>query len=1455
MARESDPSWLWDWLCGSIFTVDEPFDTKHYIIALAIIYVLCKTLKTMGVVLVPTTILLGNCLVSLAVLILPVVTLFIFDLRDVLKSLLRPFLSIMWNVWEYLTMPSILTTLAMIRFRACQAMEMVKAHLISTQDELYEITGAEFKYRDVPDGNTTGIQPSDTGAEQRMRQLAEKDNIRRQAQVLDEQNRIAEAENERLRVENERRRIENERTGLVWEGLQSRGLVNRQRLRELTRPRLLDAPRPGEATLAGSFRAGDPVSLPPAHEPAPGPSTTAGPSTTLGPSTIPGPLTILGPLTVLGTLTVLGHSTTPGPPPPPPGPPPAPAPPLAPASPPTPAPPARPPPPVPAPADTRPIPRGQDIKRAWKEGWYKTLGPRRTVVKNASSQTEPTDLASHGMKTKPLELPPRTYVSRGVQTDQVNSPAQEEPEASVVVPELPVSEPSPDPASPEDTDTQTSLDKGKALKGPEPRINANLVIIHDNRAEDEVKEPEHSAVSSPLPASITLPDSPEPTTDAEPEPVQTHATGLDRPTAIQSSVSAFMRSARPSAARTSRRNERAPKSSIGGAKSKRYKDTSSQSRRGVPTRSSKQANIERYEDKKEKMYEMSMGLLDRQPPSSFKSLKTQKVIDTTTTSASVPIHSTPMSHDDSKHDIQGSPVVRHPLTPELPLPETTDRHATPENSSVSNVLTSGPIDIASGAQDDQGEASLQTFPEPFSSVVSAENEPFPGHQSTTVYPSTERSQQALTKALIKACENASKETPLVKVNEDGTTLPPALKPLLSNTLSHSVSEGTSIGQQPSSPGPSSIPTLRESEDIDNSLDELIAASARRVCSEPDEDIYGDSLDGHNVVENQQESLDGGPETQAARTNPQDSDEEMGSSEHGAAGDPGVGILEEQTPLASTTDDAQMTDVWRPNEDETRRIGEAAQDVFKFLMEEDDEDSWEDTEPERELSMSPMRDIENEDQQANVKDTVMQDMQSFAPQAIPAFTFQQPGAPTIKIGMTDQEEEQLAEELIDALMEDREDDSDDTPSQDVQPLIAPPQPPIAPIQPPASPERLLEDFRARVKAAEAEPLTDKDKFYAQTPTDNDPLDPVKEATAEQRATRKIAKPMPRARKNTPAAQPTLESVSQGQPHTQPGTLQQTPSQVNEDSRADIAEMDSAARGLLALAAGVGIVVGNDASNQAVSPSDKDSSHKDTNAQQTDAHITNSQKANTHETNVQESSISNHEVERPMATTLPEEQSEPNSQQPQSASASILPAESQPSLVQPTPTQTPPEQPSPAAASTAAARQNTPTANTSPTVAGPSNTQQQPNIRPVIVGGLALPGGNPTLHNPTATATPAPEKSGPTPEEVAEFNRKQQARLKMRRQNKPSPSVLLPPRRPAPVPSTPRRPQQNPNSSTQGRSPSLTTADEGDENKKAEMEATFGTPGPNKKKQGLQIIDIRDIPDHIRDRMREHDAKDV
>ncbi|KAJ4126209.1 hypothetical protein NW765_001991 [Fusarium oxysporum] len=125
---------------------------------------------------------------------------------------------------------------------------------------------------------------------------------------------------------------------------------------------------------------------------------------------------------------------------------------------------------------------------------------------------------------------------------------------------------------------------------------------------------------------------------------------------------------------------------------------------------------------------------------------------------------------------------------------------------------------------------------------------------------------------------------------------------------------------------------------------------------------------------------------------------MGSFEPGAAGDPGVSSKEEQTPLASTIYDAQMADVWRPNEEESKRIGDAAQNLFKDLMDQDDEDSSEDTKPERELSMSPMREIVTEDQQANLEDTPMQDMQSSAPPAITAglhLPIQQPEGPRVQ----------------------------------------------------------------------------------------------------------------------------------------------------------------------------------------------------------------------------------------------------------------------------------------------------------------------------------------------------------------------------------------------------------------------------------------------------------------------------
>ncbi|ENH61494.1 hypothetical protein FOC1_g10016311 [Fusarium oxysporum f. sp. cubense race 1] len=293
----------------------------------------------------------------------------------------------------------------------------------------------------------------------------------------------------------------------------------------------------------------------------------------------------------------------------------------------------------------------------------------------------------------------------------------------------------------------------------------------------------------------------------------------------------------------------------------------------------------------------------------------------------------------------------------------------------------------------------------------------------------------------------------------------------------------------------------------------------------------------------------------------------------------------------------MADVWRPNEEESKRIGDAAQDLFKDLMDHDDEDSSEDTKPEREPSMSPMREIVTEDQQANLEDTPMQDMQSSAPPAITAglhLPIQQPEGPRVQAqpfilpesrpvgqGMSPREEAKLADMLVAAF----EEHGPDTPTQDAQP------PSVRP-QPLTSADPLLEAFRARLKAAETEPQPDK--YYAQVPKDRDPPDPVKEATADQRANRKIAKPMSRAHKCTPAAQSTLQSASQGQPHSQSETLRQTPSQVNEDRGVDIAEMDLAARSLLDLAAATGIVVGNDALNQVASPSGKDSSHKDTDA---------------------------------------------------------------------------------------------------------------------------------------------------------------------------------------------------------------------------------------------------------------------
>ncbi|KAF5629361.1 hypothetical protein F52700_7683 [Fusarium sp. NRRL 52700] len=213
MGRELDPSWLWGWLQDSAFTRDDPVDPKYYIIAFTTIYVLYKTLKAMYTILVPTTVLLKNCFVCLAVLILSVVKLFILVLipklyENVLGRRLRPFFSPMWNVWEYLALPSTLTYLARIRFRAYQAVEMARKCLIYIVGEVYKQTGLKFQFPGLLDRDVTGIQPSDTGAER----LVEESSTRRQAQ--DEQNRIAEEENRRMGIENEKMRLENEKMRL-----------------------------------------------------------------------------------------------------------------------------------------------------------------------------------------------------------------------------------------------------------------------------------------------------------------------------------------------------------------------------------------------------------------------------------------------------------------------------------------------------------------------------------------------------------------------------------------------------------------------------------------------------------------------------------------------------------------------------------------------------------------------------------------------------------------------------------------------------------------------------------------------------------------------------------------------------------------------------------------------------------------------------------------------------------------------------------------------------------------------------------------------------------------------------------------------------------------------------------------------------------------------------------------
>ncbi|KAF4340551.1 hypothetical protein FBEOM_5491 [Fusarium beomiforme] len=407
-----------------------------------------------------------------------------------------------------------------------------------------------------------------------------------------------------------------------------------------------------------------------------------------------------------------------------------------------------------------------------------------------------------------------------------------------------------------------------------------------------------------------------------------------------------------------------------------------------------------------------------------------------------------------------------------------------------------------------------------------------------------------------------------------------------------------------------------------------------------------------------------------------------------------------------TDDAQMIDAERPSPEAQQRIGEAALEVFGSLMDFSDEGSLGSSAP-------------------------GSDLMEYSGQESPDHTAPKPEHlknPMSGISAGDVQDEKddgvILTKLKASKFKDSEKDTQDAQSSSTQPPST--QLPSIKPKPSSINDPLLEAFHARAADTKVEP-TKQDRYdTVLVPNDLDPLDPVKLATTEELAGRKIAKPKSRSDKSAPFVETFSHSVSQGgssqqpQRHTQDQISHQTPVQAPERKTIDIVEMDEAALGILDLAKSMGIT--------------------ETHVQSTD-----SQETNTQGTDKQDSAISGPEIKEQTATAKPAESAALSSQQPQSNSASMLLAGSQPSPIPPTPTRTLlPE---------VVAQQQTSTENGSAVEAGPSDIQKLPKFSPIVMGGLMLPGGN-TKYNPTAIVTPATEQAGPvpSPENIAEPRRK-------------------------------------------------------------------------------------------------------
>ncbi|KAF4443554.1 hypothetical protein F53441_11409 [Fusarium austroafricanum] len=696
-------------------------------------------------------------------------------------------------------------------------------------------------------------------------------------------------------------------------------------------------------------------------------------------------------------------------------------------------------------------------------------------------------------------------------------------------------------------------------------------------------------------------------------------------------------------------------------------------------------------------------------------------------------------------------------------------------------------------------------------------------------------------------------------------------------------------QLSSSDGPGSLSYPR---DIDDQLDDITRASG---IDESDENIYEDSLDGHNDVEDyQQDRMEASLDLSARGKAPRDSDIEMSE---GSESDPPKDVdLSEEDVIASPLKDIEMSSSppWQPNEEEKERIGEASWGVFEDLMEPElAEDSTTGTvtqgkqgnfgdtpiqtpifdsrpQPSNGLSNTPNLVTQSLSSQSSTNPSRQNPRSPFSPPLLPTAPpamnfvwghptqqlvqkneFAQPSSlseATDYPSMAQSEEDELARWMEMAFLEDQ--------------------------------EETTQSLRNTHQGQTAQYLpagTDPYDTYEQNRELEAP-DLPQVATSEQLSQRRIKKAVSRKHQNG-SAQPVPErerSQHQQPPATQQQTTQQKPARVPESQTNDIAEIEETARNLLALAASEGIPVGGNV------PTQRASLTQEITTQETNAQGLDTQGTNIRETRAQEPTSSTPVAEEKSMTGHPVTSNATSSQQPQNSLTTIQPIPAQPSptqrtpdqsitiqqqapanilptqhgfnITQPkktdTPTQTrgliiPTDNPV-TSNPVAGDEQKTPSNRNMPAKTGLGGAQQQQDVAPIQRGGLMFPGGNPTMHNPSAATAPtASQNAGPNPQQIEEFKRKQEAHVKARARKKEKaksegPKMFHMPRRNrAPVPSTPATPHHNLGSSTQGPSPSPAS------NIDASLESFFGPPGVDRSQGSLIILEAGQIPQHLRD----------